>query len=92
MNTFSLARKPGKVQLASPYMARRPGLGQADFMNSNLLSIATDFTAAALGGYVAYGLTNARNPDTGEVGSKWAPVFWVFSAMAAVKLLHDIPK
>lgn len=84
MRTFSLARKPGKVQLASPYMARRPGLGQADFMNSNLLSVATDFTATALGGYVAYGLT--------EVGSKWAPVFWVFSAMAAVKLLHDIPK
>jgi hypothetical protein len=85
MKNFNLALKPGMVPMSQPFMARRPGLGNGgDFMDSNLLNVVTDFSAASLSAYVAYGMS--------QYGNKWAPLFWVFSAMSSVKLLHDIAK
>jgi hypothetical protein len=85
MRNFSLALKPGTAPMSQPFMARRPGLGNGgDFMDSNLINIITDFSAASISAYVAYGMT--------RIDDKWAPLFWVFSAMSSVKLLHDIAK
>jgi hypothetical protein len=85
-NGYAMAWKPAQVLL--PAMAtRQRALGQGGvetFVDSPLLSVMTDFTAAAGSAYVAYGFGKADN--------KWSTFFWVISAMSAVKLLHDLSR
>jgi len=83
-NGYTMSWKPAQVLLpamAAPKRALGQG-GVEQFMESPMLSIMTDFTAAAASAYVAYGFGKADN--------KWSTFFWVISAMSGVKLLHDL--
>lgn len=89
MNRLDLALRPGSVPLPRPYMARRMGQSD-DFVQNQTLTLATDLAATILSGYLAYGLTAATQSKPNI--SPWAPLFWVFSAMGAVKFLHDVSR
>lgn len=83
---FSMSWKPAAVGL--PAMSVRPralGQGGAEtLLDSSLLAIMTDFTAASASAYLAY--------NFGRVDNKWSTFFWVISAMSSVKLLHDLAR
>lgn len=73
----------------APYQAlRTPVLGEVSpsstILDSPLLSFAIDVTAAGASAYVAYGL--------GKVGSGWATFWWIASAAAGIKALHDLAR
>jgi len=85
-NGYAMSWKPAQVLLPAMTVPKR-ALGQGGvetFVDSSLLSIMTDFTAAAASAYVAYGFGKADN--------KWSTFFWVISAMSGVKLLHDLSR
>lgn len=85
-NGFKMSWKPAQVLLPAMTVPKR-ALGQGGvetFVDSPLLSVMTDFTAAAASAYVAYGF--------GQYGNKWSTFFWVISAMSSVKLLHDLSR
>ena len=85
-NGYAMTWKPAQVLLPAMTVPKR-ALGQGgveQFMDSSLLSIMTDFTAAAASAYVAYGFSTS--------GNKASTFFWVISAMSSVKLLHDLSR
>lgn len=67
---------------------RTPALGEVSpsstILDSPLLSLATDVTAAGASAYLAYGL--------GKLGSGWATFWWIASAAAGIKALHDLAR
>lgn len=72
----------------SSYQATRP-LGEgappsATLLDSPLLSLATDVTAAGASAYLAYGL--------GKLNSGWSTFWWIAAAAAGVKALHDLAR
>lgn len=53
-----------------------------DFLESPSLALVTDVVVAAATGFFAWGL--------GAHNNKWSTFWWVVSAMAGVKALHDM--
>lgn len=53
-------------------------------LDSPLLSLATDLVAAGASAYLALGL--------GKLNSGWATFWWIASAAAGVKALHDLAR
>lgn len=69
------------------YQATRLGevsTPSSTLLDSPLLSLATDVTAAGASAYLAYGL--------GKLGSGWATFWWIAAAAAGVKGLHDLAR
>jgi hypothetical protein len=71
----------------APYSATRPAvLGEvppsSTILDSPLLSFATSVTATGASAYVAYGLSQLK--------SSWATLWWIISAGAGMKALHDL--
>jgi hypothetical protein len=54
------------------------------FVDSPELAALTDIAAASASAYFAYGL--------GRVQNKWSTFWWVISAGATIKLLHDVSR
>lgn len=53
-------------------------------LDSPLLSLATDVTAAGASAYLGYGLN--------KLGSGWATFWWIAAAAAGIKALHDLAR
>lgn len=73
------------------YQALRPkALGEvtvspsATILDSPLLALATDVTAAGASAYLAYNL--------GKLGSGWATLWWIVATAAGIKGLHDLAR
>jgi hypothetical protein len=83
MINYSMSVKPRGSALVPPPRPMVLGQGGVErFIDSPILAIMTDFTAASASAYLAYSF--------GQVGNRWSTFFWVVSAMSAVKLLHDL--
>jgi hypothetical protein len=53
-----------------------------NFASSRQMDILTAGTGTLLSAYVAYGLTTRQSP--------WASLFWIFSGVSGMKVLHDM--
>lgn len=78
-----LSWKPAPMTIAPPHQASL-GAPPETFIESPLLALATDFTAASASAFIAHGF--------GKVGNPWSTFFWVVSAMSTVKFLHDLSR
>src|SRR5258708_4145329 len=56
----------------------------ATILDSPLLALATDVTAAGASAYLAYNL--------GKLGSGWATLWWIVATAAGIKGLHDLAR
>lgn len=96
MNTLPLrqAWSPARyVPPAAQYQAVRPKtLGEVTvpasttLLDSPLLALATDVTAASASAYLAFNLGRLDPP------SGWATFWWIVSAAAGIKALHDLAR
>lgn len=71
------------------YQATRPKvLGEVSpsstLLDSPLLSFTTDVVASGASAFLAYGL--------GKANSGWATFWWIASAAAGIKALHDLAR
>jgi hypothetical protein len=87
---YTMAWRPAVTRLPSPYTgARHPAtLGQEKgleaFARSPVTALVMDVVAVGTTGFLAWGLGAVKNP--------WSTFWWVVSAGAAMKALHDLSR